>query len=100
MTSAEDGGPAFPSEQRVEFTKCTFAEQPQPGAPTVQFSPLSNGMSLRDYFAAKAMAALIPVCSRVAADRIGSGSTLYVEWSKVVEAACEGADRMLKELAK
>lgn len=40
MTTKTDGGPAFPSVNHPDI-------------------PVNNGMSLRDYFAAKAMAAMV-----------------------------------------
>jgi hypothetical protein len=46
MSTNETGGPAFPSKKRVQ----------RAGYETSEFEPF-GGMTLRDYFAAKAMAA-------------------------------------------
>ena len=64
MTQIKDGGPAFP-------------------VPNLEDDPSFNGMTLRDYFAAKAMQALI-------ASTEGFTSDQYAK------AAYEMADAMLK----
>ena len=48
MDKINDGGPAFPSKKRIY----------RAGYPTDDFEPV-GGMSLRDYFAAKAMQGLL-----------------------------------------
>ena len=48
MSDKPTGGPAFPSKQRIMRS----------GYATQEFEPV-NGMTLRDYFAAKAMQSLI-----------------------------------------
>ena len=48
MRNTNTGGPAFPSKKRVY----------RAGFPTAEFEPV-GGMTLRDYFAAKAMQSLI-----------------------------------------
>jgi hypothetical protein len=64
------GGPAFPSKRRVV----------RDGYITPEFEPV-NGMTLRDYFAAKAMAAKF----------VGGTKEFVAQW------AYEMADAMLKE---
>lgn len=56
------------------------------------YTPFSEGMELRDYFAAKAMQSFINICYKeldVAKDKAG-----------IVESAYELADEMLKERNK
>lgn len=48
MSTLNNGGPAFPSKKRIY----------RAGYPTDDFEPV-GGMSLRDYFAAKAMQAFV-----------------------------------------
>jgi len=68
--SADNGGPAFPVESIVN----------------------AHGMTLRDYFAAKAMAGMLADLPK----------SLYgLDWQKnVTRTAYELADQMLKERAK
>lgn len=74
MTDRKDGGPAFP-----------LPEAAHPGA----FPPdVAKGMALRDYFAAKAMAAMIGT----SAEPWGSGCEDYVAIN-----AYAMADAMLSE---
>jgi hypothetical protein len=48
MSNTNTGGPAFPSKKRVY----------RAGFPTAEFEPV-GGMTLRDYFAAKAMQGVV-----------------------------------------
>lgn len=66
MSERKDGGPAFPRED--------YQTDDAPG---------QRGMSLRDYFAARAMAALIPVTAT---------NDLFL----IAEDAYKAADAMLK----
>jgi hypothetical protein len=72
MSKEKTGGPAFPFEYEDEIAQY-----------------VSHGMTLRDYFAAKAMQGLL------AADKIN-------DWTdcKCAEYAYEMADAMLKERGK
>jgi hypothetical protein len=47
MTKVNDGGPAFPTSQQISQNRTT--------GETVVYQYLSDGVSIRDYFAAKAM---------------------------------------------
>jgi len=74
-----NGGPAFPSGEKYVSTdlsgnKTEFAK-----------GPLHHGLSLRDYFAAHAMAALAPQHAR------------YPSNAQVARSAYELADAMLAE---
>lgn len=71
-----DGGPAFPREDYQ-----------------VDCAPGQRGMSLRDYFAAKAMAACVGADSHV-------NQNYASQPSNVAELAYEFADAMLAERAK
>lgn len=85
MSERQDGGPAFPVETYVDGQ----------GIQTSPASAWDTGMSLRDYFAAKAMAAIIsgsafPQISTLAAKAdVDAGEFLAT-------AAYEYADAMLK----
>lgn len=69
----ETGGPAFPSKERVY----------RAGYATNEFEPV-GGMTLRDYFAAKAMQSM---CAEVAR---------YDDFVHVAKAAYKMADAMLE----
>lgn len=71
MSMIKDGGPAFPGEKSVRFG---------------QTNDVNEGMTLRDYFAAKAMQALIASNDEGAGDRI----------AEIHEYAYQIADAMLK----
>lgn len=58
MSAQDNGGPAFP-DQKPRYSV--------DGYKTNDFEPVP-GMKLRDYFAAKAMTALLPLCSNDARD--------------------------------
>ena len=66
MTTPNDGGPAFPVHCYVNSDGETFVSEP-------------TGMSLRDYFAAKAMQAIVST-SRHSADGTGVGDMLSSEY--------------------
>lgn len=72
--SKNDGGPAFPSENPAEFV---------------------SGISLRDYFAAKALQGFLSTCER---EPGGAVSSLSAE--ALARASYEMADAMLAERAK
>lgn len=76
----KDGGPAFPSKKQVH----------RMGYATNEWVPV-NGMTLRDYFAAKAMQGMLADLPK----------TLYgLDWQiNVARASYEVADAMLKERA-
>lgn len=80
MTTKTDGGPAFPATVRTPLGDSGLVKTEQ-----------VSGMSLRDYFAAKAMAAMV-------------ASPVYVEGSWFQEdiaiQAYTMADAMLKEREK
>ena len=73
MSNKDNGGPAFP-------------------IPGLQDDADFNGMTLRDYFAAKAMAALMPIYWE-AQDEYESGKALM---ERQVKSAYEYADAMLE----
>ena len=81
MNQHENGGPAFPLPVHISQNNST--------GETVQHQYLSDGMSLRDYFAAKAMQGLI-----------SSAAFHEVLYQQSPEAAAEfaykAADSMLK----
>lgn len=70
--STDTGGPAFPSKKRVYVS----------GYSTEQFEPV-DGMTLRDYFAAKALPGCIQFCERE-------------RWEWAAARAYKIADAMLK----
>ena len=78
MSTIDNGGPAFPSKKRVY----------RAGYETNEFEPV-GGMTLRDYFAAKAMQGMMA----------GNWNTNYDDWAKH---AYSLADAMIKarKLAK
>ncbi len=76
--SINDGGPAFPCEVP---------------APRAGIKTTATGLSLRDYFAAKAMAALLPVYVEANEGGVGS-SHLY---RNLPTHAYRMADAMLRE---
>lgn len=72
MSEIKDGGPAFPGVEKTEYPSCSV-ETPYPG------------MTLRDYFAAKAMAAFI-----------GNNKTGLIDMPRMAEGAYKMADFMLR----
>ena len=89
MTKIKDGGSAFPSG--VEEVK-----YPENGGAitSIKMQPANKGMTLRDYFAAKAMQGLLS--NKHMGDAALHGSAQ--EWLKEMsEAAYEFADAMLAE---
>lgn len=86
MSNKENGGPAFSG---------TYSARSDQGrGPVVEIH--HKGMSLRDYFAAKAMASLTPVYWEDF-ELYGSGAELN---KCLCETAYEMADQMLAERAK
>jgi len=69
MATNNDGGPAFPRDEHVHG---------------------HNGMMLRDYFAAKALSAMLANSEKEGANRGGSGLAVFPRY------AYEWADAMLK----
>jgi hypothetical protein len=61
MSNTNTGGPAFPG---VEYK--------QPGGAGVSVMTIVGGMTLRDYFAAKAMQSILPSYQNVFDDETGS----------------------------
>ena len=72
MSTLNNGGPAFPSKKRIY----------RAGYPTDDFEPV-GGMSIRDYFAAKAVQGMMA----------GNWNTNYDDWAKH---AYRLADAMIK----
>lgn len=72
MSILNNGGPAFPSKKRIY----------RAGYPTDDFEPV-GGMSIRDYFAAKAVQGMMA----------GNWNTNYDDWAKH---AYRLADAMIK----
>lgn len=88
--SKKDGGVAFPCRVRndgVDSVVGFHGEEVKPGITSTY-----GGMSLRDYFAAKAMAALISHGS-------GALDNAY-DLARLTEASFRAADAMLAERAK
>jgi len=88
MSDEKTGGPAFP--QAMAFATL--------GSGIVTSDELGlAGMTLRDYFAAKAMqAAVMKAQHNFAHD----GVEFPIDWADVAESAYDAADEMLKERAK
>jgi hypothetical protein len=88
MSSKENGGPAFarPFSKNGEFSDS-------------QQNRSQEGMSLRDYFAAKALPAILQSDLMVAATRAAKARGLSPEQA-VAMAAYEMADAMLQERAR
>lgn len=82
--STNDGGPAFPVSTMVEERTAGYGHQDGPA--TYQF----GGMTLRDYFAAKAMAAMIGTAAIPCLVGLKGGEP------QTAEAAYKIADAMLK----
>ena len=82
--SRHDGGPAFPTEHGFNGGGEVWDRR---------------GMSLRDYFAAKALAALIVWDAQVNDPRAGESQRKNVAYA-LVKNAYEMADAMLAERAK
>ena len=76
--SIKDGGPAFPGEMSRRF-----------GQP----NDCNEGMTLRDYFAAKAMQGLVATDFTDTADRNGNDGESYVSY--IARASYHLADAML-----
>jgi hypothetical protein len=79
MSDINTGGPAFPSKKRIY----------KAGYPTAEFEPV-GGMTLRDYFAAKAMQ------STLADNTYVERTETAAEWLAIVaKSSYEIADAML-----
>lgn len=83
MSKKEDGGAAFPREFS---TSGDYTDSPK--------HPAQTGMTLRDYFAAKAIAALIGFPDKMDINRGANAVPKLAAW------AYEYADAMLAERAK
>ncbi len=81
MEQRNDGGPAYPQTDVIEWIECEGSDPVPHKYGTV------GGMSLRDYFAAKAMQGLIASNDEGAGDRIDD----------IPEYAYSIADEMLAE---
>lgn len=78
--SARDGGPAFPVE-------CTYLDGEIRGRQTGNYTGFHEGMTLRDYFAAKAMAAIIIGNNAdLAALTVGAAQDAYAMADAMLEA--------------
>ena len=55
MSTQDDGGKAFPSAERLQFLRATYINESEKETIYREYA----GMSLRDYFAAKAMQGFI-----------------------------------------
>jgi hypothetical protein len=86
MSNINDGGPAFPVE-------CQYLEGPLKGIQTGNYSGWETGMTLRDYFAAAAVAGVL----REFYDP--EGQNLF-SWELVAEEVYGMADAMLAERNK
>lgn len=80
MSNKPDGGPAFPTLKRLEGTSAG-----------VQTAVSSQGMTLRDYFATKALPVVAPGYERAGKDFIASS-----DFDSLAQGAYELADAMLK----
>lgn len=85
--SKNNGGPAFPAVCEWDATAGIW-------------KPTEAGMTLRDYFAAKAMASWIGDATTLAGVRKGAEKQNIEEAVLIARAAYEMADAMLKERAK
>jgi hypothetical protein len=82
MSKKDDGGSAFPTGGSSYNTDTHEYE----------LAPVEGGMTLRDYFAAKAMQGLLAMC---AGAHVGTGSP-----TECAKFAYEHADAMLAERSK
>jgi hypothetical protein len=69
-----------------------------PAFPTANGGSVDDGMTLRDYFAAKAMQGLIQSPKNYTAD--DGASAVMWHWSDFAQGAYQMADAMLKERSK
>ena len=83
--SKDNGGPAFPCEGGRTVMSGNAMHKTLP----------SDGMTLRDYFAAKALPGLLATC-----EREPGGATSSLSASALAAASYEMADAMLLERAK
>lgn len=82
--SINDGGPAFPVSTMIEEGAAGYGHQDGPA--TYQF----GGMTLRDYFAARAMQSILLAAMQVA------GPESRVDFAAIAAASFRMADEMLK----
>ena len=82
----KDGGPAFPGDQFALVVPTEYRDDPR----IHEIARKMNGMTLRDYFAAKAMQTALTACANDARDE-GVG---YCD--HVATVSYEMADAMLK----
>ncbi len=95
MTKINDGGPAFPS-RRIEnkpYHPCVAVPS------EIEVERPVNGMSLRDWFAGRAMAALISARESLWQDS-PEGSKPIPEYAEIAEDAFNYADAMLAKREK
>jgi len=89
MSNSNDGGPAFPA---MKYTKLQTGERHDDydaaitgqGAKVTHYELTGHGMTLRDYFAAKAMQAIITLPEKP-----------FVSFEEIARKAYEQADAML-----
>jgi hypothetical protein len=93
MNERDNGGSAFP-EVRSEYSEWAG----HGGALTSVYS--EGGMTLRDYFAAQAMAAIIGKMELSTEESLNSKPTVYENHRQVARGAYAFADAMLSERAK
>lgn len=86
MTNINDGGPAFPVPM----------EKWSPNCPDAYFNVPDKGLTIRDYFAAKAMQGLVQACAGSILATV-CGEQLYRQeaMGRLVHCAGEIADAML-----
>jgi hypothetical protein len=89
MNKQDDGGSAFPAGLYAEDVATNGGRYD--GTYVNRYEPIDGGMSLRDYFAAKALPAVIVQCRE---DTRNTGETLVAYFARK---SYELADAMLKE---
>lgn len=94
MHPEPDGGPAFPSSEIEEVFVEEFGRWDK------RLAPPTGGMSLRDYFAAKAMVALMSSDASVRSMDAAAVKQNVGLSTCLVETAYRYADAMLTERAK
>lgn len=90
MTAKPDGGPAFPTTLGISEYGGAIPHKDVIG--NTMWEETSSGMTLRDYFAVKAMAAI--VCPEDA------GTVAIIAWERTAMTAYALADAMLAERIK
>lgn len=93
MAKVEDGGPAFP------LISSFYGDDSEPGDPPKSYSHVysEGGMSLRDYFAAKALNAMLQNAELCAAMKVKYGQRVT---PFLADAAYEFANAMIESREK